>query len=83
MRKYAIKNAFESVDDLNDTDQVTTILNDFNESHKGIIASATAPSGSGDTGSSGAIKRGEISPDKMTTEERAEHIRSKQASSRI
>jgi len=84
MRSYAIKTAFESVEDLSDTEAVTNVLESFTESHKGVLASETAARGSGSVGdNSRTSDLSTKSPDKMTIEERAKHIREKTAQRRV
>ena len=78
MRTYAVANAFKDVEDLDDPTQVDNVLENFRESHKGVLASDTAARGSG------SIPRNQEpasnntkSADKMSPSERAKHIREK------
>jgi len=76
MRDYAIREAFKGVEDLSNQDEVTTVLDAFVESHKGVLAADTAANGSGSSSPSKTVLTSK-SPDKMTIDERAKHIRSK------
>lgn len=79
MRDFAVTSAFKEVEDLDDTDAVTKILDEFKESHKGVLASNTTARGSGSTGSSKDVNVSKNTKDaeKMSDTERAKHIDSK------
>ena len=83
MKNYAIQNAFSGVEDLDDQDSISKVLEAFSESHKGVLASDTAARGSGSVGQSTVADKSSKSPDKMTDSERANHLRNKAAERKI
>ena len=79
MRDYAVRQAFQDVEDLNDKESVKSTLERFVESHKGVLASDTTATGSGSTASNSQVSNlSNKSPDKMTIDERAKIIADKQ-----
>ena len=74
MRNYAVSNAFKDVEDLDDNDAVNDIIEGFKESHKGVLATESAARGSGSSENE-KITVSTKSPDKMSVDERAKHLR--------
>lgn len=74
LRSYAINSAFKDVQDLSQEDAVEKTLSAFKDSNKGILASDVDVRGSGSNGQQPIS--GKTSPEKMTDDERAKHIRS-------
>jgi len=75
MRTYAISTAFSNTEDLDNIDEVTGVLDAFKESHKGVLASETAASGTGSQSPSATPSHSNKSPEDMTDSERAADIK--------
>ena len=82
MKNYAVQNAFKDVEDLDDSDMVTKIIENFQETHKGVLASENAARGSG-SGPSRQVESSAKSPDKMSVDERAKYLREKSVERKI
>ena len=75
MRDNAVRQAFESVEDLGDDEAVALVLAKFTESHKSVLASDTAARGSGSVSSENVSSSVTFkAPEKQSVDERAKAI---------
>lgn len=76
MRVQSVHSALAEIDDLSSEAEVTAAMAKFKETHKGVLASESAPTGSGSEGKA-APKQKSKDPNDMSDEERAKHLREK------